>query len=98
MSNRRVFMFQEVPLAFASATTLLRSVCGAQRTKLLDWLSDIPANPEEPVDIARFARVVTSDPTELDGASSGRTEEFQAKISFLKRLSPSLRMALMSFP
>lgn len=90
MNNRRIFLFREVPTAFASATALLKSVYGARSTRLLAWLSDAPANREGSVDIARFARVVTSDPTRIDGTSSGRIEEYHAKDLFLETaLSPT---------
>jgi hypothetical protein len=82
VSNRRVFLFGEVPAAFASA--LLKSVRGTPSTRMLAWLNDTPANREEWVDIARFARIVTSDPTRLDGASSGRVEKYQRKDLFLE--------------
>jgi hypothetical protein len=98
VNNRRIFLFREVPTAFASATALLKSVCGARSTRLFAWLSDAPGNPEGSVDIARFAQVVTSDPTRIDGASSGRIEEYHAKDLFLETLSPLPRMAAISSP
>jgi hypothetical protein len=82
MSNRRIFLFGEVPAAYATA--LLKSVRGTPSSRLLAWLSDTPSNREGSVDIARFARIVTSDPTRIDGASSGRVEEYQTRDVFLE--------------
>jgi hypothetical protein len=40
--------------------------------------------PEQPVDMARFARVVTWDPSRTDGARASRIEEFRAEDLFLE--------------
>lgn len=40
--------------------------------------------PPEPFDIAPFARVVTSDPARVEGARSGRLEEFRPEDVFLE--------------
>ena len=88
MNNRRVFLFRDAPTLFASAGALLKSVCGARSARLLAWLSDDPTGPKVSVDIGRFARVVTSDPTRIDGASSARREEYQTKDLFLETSLP----------
>lgn len=48
------------------------------------------ATSEPPLDVARFARVVTWDPNRLDGARASRIEEFRAEDLFLERdLAPN---------
>jgi hypothetical protein len=44
--------------------------------------------PEQPVDIAPFARVVTWDPNRTDGARASRIEEFRAEDLFLESEVP----------
>jgi len=44
---------------------------------------------QTPMDIAPFARVVTSDPSRVDGAKAGRLEEFAAEDVFLEWEVPS---------
>jgi hypothetical protein len=84
MSHRRDFLFRQAPGALASGTALLKSVYEAPGKQLLAWLSDVAANQNELIDVARFAGVVTSDPARMQGTTSQCVEEYPSKDLFLE--------------
>jgi hypothetical protein len=85
VKNRRSFLLKDAPVAaFASAAAWAEFASRTQTLPLLGWPGDSQSGENNPVDAGQFARVVTSDPTRMDGARAQRTEEYRAEDIFLE--------------
>lgn len=85
MNSRRSFLRNASVAAFASATELT----WAQAIPLWESSGDSNSSEMDAIDAGRFARVVTSDPTRMDGARASRTEEYRAEDVFLETDVPA---------